>query len=148
MDELNKYSNLSKISKKDPFEVPKDYFENLPYQIQQRLVDQNDRSLFFQYIRRPIFKFALSFFILSFVFLLVKKNPEKEVVQMSSSELMSYVDQEGIADFDQDMLADELLKTDFTQEKRDDSNTDSGYMEEYLLVQGVSEAELIAEVES
>ena len=148
MDELNKYSNLSKISKRDRFEVPEDYFENLPYQIQQRLVDQNDRSLFFQYLKRPVFKFALSFFVLFLVFFLVKKNPEKEVVPMSSSELMSYVDQEGIADFDQDMLADELLKTDFTLEKRDDAYTDSGYMEEYLLIQGVSEAELIAEVES
>lgn len=148
MDELNKYSNLSKISKRDGFEVPEDYFENLPYQIQQRLVNQNDSSLFFQYLKRPVFKFALSFFILFLVFFLVKKNPEREVVPMSSNELMSYVDQEGIADFDQEMLADELLKTDFAQEKKNDAYTDPVYMEEYLLIQGVSEADLIAEVES
>lgn len=85
---------LDDIDKKNKFEVPEGYFEDLPMKIQQR-IEQEKKSP--QTIQLPVWSMALAasiLLILSFVFIFNEneQSAEELLAEISQEELIAYVD--------------------------------------------------------
>lgn len=102
---------LDDIPKKNPFNVPDDYFEKLPGKIQTRVQDTSrERSLFAGHAVRYALA-TITIAIIAFVWVLVTRNssasesPEAIIASLETSELIAYLNE---GDITTDELLDEI----------------------------------------
>ena len=151
MSEQKKYdSGIKGIEKKNSFNVPEGYFENLSSRLQSRLALENespgllnrDRDIF-----RSRLAIAASFIGLIIItyagirYLLVEPgSPETESIEIA--DVINYQ----INDFDDDLIYDLYAKTDMENSDQNDSGDEKiiNAMVEYLLVEDV-DIQLIAQ---
>ena len=149
MEELNdKYPNLSKITKKHAFDVPEGYFDRLPLEVQQRCNDDKKNNLFSISLKSPVFRLTMGLAVFLSLFFLFQKNHKQEPMALSSSELMSYVEQEEIINFDQDMLAEESVREELVEQQESNAMAEQVEVEDYLIKEGVSQSDIIDEIET
>jgi hypothetical protein len=147
MDELSEYKLLSKLSKKSSFDVPQGYFDRLPYDIQERCARK--KSVWTELInsKAMIFKYAFGALLVFTGVLYYFRDKEQKIVQISSVELISYVEQDAINAMDEQMLTEELEEDQIEVKNLAGDQIEEQDIEEFLINEQITEAELINEME-
>jgi hypothetical protein len=138
MEELKNIApHLSQLPKKDAFKVPEGYFDDLPSRIQDRVIAQTKtRSRNFA----PVWIFStLGFASVLCVLFFLSKSPE-ETTSITKQEASAYVNENLEQEFDETLLADELITSD------NKTLTLEENLEEYILNQDIDEQLLREEI--
>ena len=138
MEELKNISpHLNQLPKKDAFKVPEGYFDDLPSRIQDRVIAQTKtRSRNFA----PVWIFStLGVASVLCVLFFLSKSPE-ETTSITKQEASAYVNENLEQEFDETLLADELITSD------NKTLTSEENLEEYILNQDIDEQLLREEI--
>jgi len=134
MDELKDIAPiLNQLPKKDSFQVPENYFDELPGLIQDRVrVKTKTRSNY-------VLKYALPFVLLIVTIGYYTQNKTNTKVQISKQEAVDYLNNQVDTDFDETLLAEEISVQLVEQQ------TQTSAVEDYLLEEADEEL-LIEEI--
>ncbi len=138
MEELKNIApHLSKLPKKDGFTVPEGYFDDLPSIVQDRVIAQaktKSRTL------SPVWVFStLGVASVLCVLFFLGKSPEVQN-SITEQEASAYVNENIEQEFDETLLADELITSDNKTFTSDEN------LEEYILNQDIDEQLLREEI--
>ena len=112
---------LSQLPKKDSFQFPENYFDELPGLIQERVRVKAQTPW------KTALKYALPFVLLIVsIGYFTQKNTEKSI-QISKQEAVDYIDNQMDIDFDETLLAEEISVQTVEQ------HTETSAVEDYLL---------------
>ena len=112
---------LNQLPKKDSFQVPENYFDELPGLIQDRVRVKAKTPW------KITLKYALPFVLLIVSIGYFTQNKTDETVQISKQEAADYIDNQMDIDFDETLLAEEISVQSVEQP------TETSAMEDYLL---------------
>ena len=112
---------LSQLPKKDSFQVPENYFDELPGLIQERVRVKAQTPW------KTALKYALPFVLLIVSIGFFTQNKTDDTVQISKQEAADYIDNQMDIDFDETLLAEEISVQSVEQP------TETSAMEDYLL---------------
>lgn len=144
MDELKNISpNLSKISKKDCFEVPGEYFDTLPHLVQARCIEESRPKTFSFKSINPVLKFGSLLVVLFALVFLYQRNQKVEIQQADSEDVLNYLDNDAIYQLDENLLAEEVNNDLMNQS---DSSETLSEIEEYLINSDINESILLDEL--
>ena len=137
MEELKNIApNLANRSKKVHFDVPDDYFELLPHQIQERCASkQNTKKQSFNFNKSTVSIFAGIGMLVVFYFTV--PSQDQKIQNASTEEISRYISQNMEEEFDEDLLIDAI-----SSEKLNSSSK----MEDYLMENGIDEDLLTEEL--
>ncbi len=137
MEELKNIApHLSQLPKKDAFTAPEGYFDDLPSSIQDRVISQSKT-------KSRVFSATWTFgslglaAVLCWVFFLGQPSDETTVTKQ---EVTAYVNENIEQEFDETLLADELISSD------NKTLTSEENLEEYILNQDIDEQLLREEI--
>ncbi len=108
---------LAKIEKKQPYQVPANYFEELPQAIQKEISLQNQRpkiwEWLYQLIVQPQYRLAVAVFVAVFIagfyyFNYNTMNPAPEFNQLALEEMDTYIN-DNLDDFDESLLLENSM---------------------------------------
>lgn len=138
MEELKNIApHLSKLPKKDGFTVPEGYFDDLPSIVQDRVIAQaktKSRTL------SPVWVFStLGVASVLCVLFFLGKSPEVQN-SITEQEASAYVNENLEQEFDETLLADELITSD------NKTLTSEENLEDYILNQEIDEQLLREEI--
>jgi hypothetical protein len=112
---------LNQLPKKDSFQVPENYFDELPGLIQDRVQVKTKSQWTY------VLKYALPvLLVIVSVAYFSQKNTDKSI-QISKQEAVDYIDNQMDIDFDETLLAEEISVQTVEQ------HTETSSLEEYLL---------------
>ena len=112
---------LNQLPKKDSFQIPENYFDELPGLIQDRVRVKTQTRWNY------VLKYALPFVLLIVsIGYFTQKNTEKSI-QISKQEAAEYIDNQMDIDFDETLLAEEISVQTVEQ------HTETSAVEDYLL---------------
>ena len=112
---------LNQLPKKDNFQVPENYFDELPGLIQDRVQVKTKTQWTY------VLKYALPVILVIFsVVYFSQKNTDKSI-QISKQEAVDYIDNQMDIDFDETLLAEEISVQTVEQ------HTETSAVEDYLL---------------
>ena len=124
---------LNQLPKKDSFQIPENYFDELPGLIQDRVrVKAQTRWNY-------VLKYALPFVLLIVSIGYFTQNKTDETVQISKKEAADYIDNQMDIDFDETLLAEEISA------QTVELHTETSAVEDYLLEEADEEL-LIEEI--
>ena len=108
MEELKNIApNLANRSKKVHFDVPDDYFELLPHQIQERCASkQNTKKQFFTFNKSTVSIFAGIGMLVVFYFTI--PSQDQKLQNVSTEEISHYISQNMEEEFDEELLMDAI----------------------------------------
>jgi len=134
MDELKDIAPiLNQLPKKDSFQVPENYFDELPGLIQDRVrVKTKTRWNY-------VLKYALPFVLLIVTIGYFTQNKTNTKFQISKQEAVDYLNNQVDTDFDETLLAEEISVQSVEQQ------TQTSAVEDYLLEEADEEL-LIEEI--
>jgi hypothetical protein len=112
---------LSQLPKKDSFQFPENYFDELPGLIQDRVRVKAQTPW------KTALKYALPFVLLIVSIGFFTQNKTDDTVQISKQEAADYIDNQMDIDFDETLLAEEISVQSVEQP------TETSAMEDYLL---------------
>jgi len=112
---------LNQLPKKDSFQVPEDYFDELPGLIQDRVRVKTKTPWNY------VLKYALPFVLLIISIGYFIQNKTNTKVQISKQEAVDYLDNQVDTDFDETLLAEEISVQTVEQ------HTQTSAVEDYLL---------------
>ena len=112
---------LNQLPKKDSFQVPENYFDELPGLIQERVRVKAQTPW------KTALKYALPFVLLIVSIGFFTQNKTDETVQISKQEAADYIDNHMDIDFDEILLAEEISVQTVEQ------HTETSAVEDYLL---------------
>ncbi len=112
---------LNQLPKKDSFQVPEDYFDELPGLIQDRVQVKTKTQWTY------VLKYALPVLLLIVSVLYFSQKNTDQSIQISKQEAVDYIDNQMDIDFDETLLAEEISAQSVEQ------NTQTSSVEEYLL---------------
>ena len=138
MEELKDIApHLSQLPKNDAFKSPKGYFDDLPSIIQDRVIAQTKtKSRNFS----PVWVFStLGVVSVLCVLFFIGKSPELHT-SISEQEATAYINENLEQEFDETLLADELITSD------NKTLTLEENLEEYILNQDIDEQLLREEI--
>ncbi len=137
MEELKNIApTLANRAKKVHFDVPDDYFELLPHQIQERCASkQNTKKQSFNFNKSTVSIFA-GIGMLVVLYFTVPSQDQK-IQNASTEEISLYISQNMEEEFDEDLLIDAI-----SSEKLNSSSK----MEDYLMENGIDEDLLTEEL--
>lgn len=138
MEELKNIApHLSQLPKKDAFTVPEGYFDDLPSRIQDRVITQ--RKLTSSNFS-PVWIFStLGVASVLCVMFFLGKSPEVQN-SISEQEASAYINENLEQEFDETLLADELITS------NNKTFTSDENLEEYILNQDIDEQLLREEI--
>lgn len=123
MEELKDIAPLlNKLPKKDHFQAPDGYFDELPSMIQERVVVKPR----FQWTHSLKYALPLVLVVASVIYF-TQKNTTEQSVQISKQEAVDYLDNQLDTEFDETLLAEELSVQSV------EKHTETSSMEEYIL---------------
>ena len=124
---------LNQLPKKDSFQIPENYFDELPGLIQDRVrVKTHTRWNY-------AIKYALPLVFLIIAIGYFTQNKTDDTVQISKQEAADYIDNQMDIDFDETLLAEEISAQTVEQ------HTETSAVEDYLLEEADEEL-LIEEI--
>ena len=137
MEELKNIApTLANRAKKVHFDVPDDYFELLPHQIQERCASkQNTKKQSFNFNKSTVSIFAGIGMLVVFYFTV--PSQDQKIQNASTEEISLYISQNMEEEFDEDLLIDAI-----SSEKLNSSSK----MEDYLMENGIDEDLLTEEL--
>ena len=137
MEELKNIApTLANRAKKVHFDVPDDYFELLPHQIQERCASkQNTKKQFFTFNKSTVSIFAGIGMLVVFYFTV--PSQDQKIQNASTEEISLYINQNMEEEFDEELLIDAI-----SSEKLNSSSK----MEDYLMENGIDEDLLTEEL--
>lgn len=137
MEELKNIApTLANRAKKVQFDVPDDYFELLPHQIQERCTSkQNTKKLFFLFNKSTVSIFAGVGMLVMLYFTI--PSQDQKIPNASTEEITLYVSQNMEEEFDEELLIDAI-----SSEKLNSSSK----MEDYLMENEIDEDLLTEEL--
>ncbi len=93
---------LDNIDKKEVFEVPEGYFEDLPLKIQARIDAEKPKSVVRSVPSWSLAMAASALFVLAFVFIFSDKESTVDdlLAEVSNEELVAYLDQIDLDEYD------------------------------------------------
>ncbi|MEP0987253.1 hypothetical protein [Ekhidna sp.] len=93
---------LDDIEKKKPFEVPEKYFEELPLKIQTRINEEKVESYSWKVPAWGLAMAASILLLITFIFIIPESgpDPEKLLAEVSQDELIAYLDQIELDEYD------------------------------------------------
>ena len=97
-------NKLENIKKQNNFKVPKDYFEDLPFEIQKK-IDVNTNFSFKSLRLKPLFTFAITFASIVLIWFTVLSNIDFGIKNIPST---SVVAENNIIDFEDEYYMDNL----------------------------------------
>jgi len=112
---------LNQLPKKDSFQIPENYFDELPGLIQDRVRVKTQTRWNY------VLKYALPFVLLIVSIGYFTQNKTDEIVQISKKEAADYIDNQMDIDFDETLLAEEISVQTVEQ------HTETSAVEDYLL---------------
>ena len=112
---------LNQLPKKDSFQVPENYFDELTGLIQDRVRVKAQTPW------KTALKYALPFVLLIVSIGFFTQNKTDDTVQISKQEAADYIDNQMDIDFDETLLAEEISVQTVEQP------TETSAMEDYLL---------------
>ena len=112
---------LNQLPKKDSFQIPENYFDELPGLIQDRVRVKTQTRWNY------VLKYALPFVLLIVSIGYFTQNKTDENVQISKKEAADYIDNQMDIDFDETLLAEEISVQTVEQ------HTETSAVEDYLL---------------
>ena len=112
---------LNQLPKKDSFQIPENYFDELPGLIQDRVRVKTQTRWNY------VLKYALPFVLLIVSIGYFTQNKTDETVQISKQEAADYIDNQMDIDFDETLLAEEISVQTVEQ------HTETSAVEDYLL---------------
>lgn len=112
---------LNQLPKKDSFQIPENYFDELPGLIQDRVRVKTQTRWNY------VLKYALPFVLLIVSIGYFTQNKTDETVQISKKEAVDYIDNQMDIDFDETLLAEEISVQTVEQ------HTETSAVEDYLL---------------
>lgn len=124
---------LNQLPKKDSFQIPENYFDELPGLIQDRVRVKTQTRWNYA------IKYALPLVFLIFAIGYFTQNKTDDTVQISKQEAADYIDNQMDIDFDETLLAEEISAQTVEQ------NTETSAVEDYLLEEADEEL-LIKEI--
>ena len=124
---------LNQLPKKDSFQIPENYFDELPGLIQDRVRVKTQTRWNY------VLKYALPFVLLIVSIGYFTQNKTDETVQISKQEAADYIDNQMDIDFDETLLAEEISAQTVEQ------HTETSAVEDYLLEEADEEL-LIEEI--
>lgn len=137
MEELKNIApTLANRAKKVHFDVPDDYFELLPHQIQERCTSkQNTKKHFFLFNKSTVSIFAGVGMLVMLYFTI--PSQDQKIPNASTEEITLYVSQNMEEEFDEELLMDAI-----SSEKLNSSSK----MEDYLMENEIDEDLLTEEL--
>lgn len=124
---------LNQLPKKDSFQIPENYFDELPGLIQDRVRVKTQTRWNYA------IKYALPLVFLIIAIGYFTQNKTDDTVQISKQEAADYIDNQMDIDFDETLLAEEISAQTVEQ------NTETSAVEDYLLEEADEEL-LIKEI--
>jgi len=112
---------LNQLPKKDNFQVPENYFDELPGLIQDRVQVKTKSQLTY------VLKYALPVILVIVSVVYFSQKNTDQSIQISKQEAVDYIDNQMDIDFDETLLAEEISAQSVEQ------NTQTSSVEEYLL---------------
>ena len=112
---------LNQLPKKDSFQIPENYFDELPGLIQDRVRVKTQTRWNYA------IKYALPLVFLIIAIGYFTQNKTDDTVQISKQEAADYIDNQMDIDFDETLLAEEISVQSVEQP------TETSAMEDYLL---------------
>ncbi len=123
MEELKDIAPLlNKLPKKDHFQAPDGYFDELPSIIQDRVSVKPK----FQWSHSLKYALPLVLLVVSVIYF-TQNNKQEQSIQISKQEAVDYLDNQMDTEFDETLLAEELSVQSV------EKHTETSSMEEYLL---------------
>ena len=137
MEELKNIApTLANRARKVHFDVPDDYFELLPHQIQERCaLKQNTKKQSFNFNKSTVSIFAGIGMLVVFYFTV--PSQDQKIQNASTEEISRYISQNMEEEFDEELLMDAI-----SSEKLNSSSK----MEDYLMENGIDEDLLTEEL--
>jgi hypothetical protein len=132
---------LLNIPKHNPFDVPSDYFDELPSIVQEKILETKSRPLRFEWLTllikpRFVFPMVVTIFIAVLGINFMNKNAEVkntiEIEELSLEDHLYYIDETEIID---QLTADAVIEN-------EDLQTDNNSIENYLLDNNIDETNL------
>jgi hypothetical protein len=118
------------------FDVPDDYFELLPHQIQERCASkQNTKKQFFTFNKSTVSIFAGIGMLVVFYFTV--PSQDQKIQNASTEEISRYISQNMEEEFDEELLMDAISS---------DKLNSPSKMEDYLMENGIDEDLLTEEL--
>ncbi len=124
---------LNQLPKKDSFQIPENYFDELPGLIQDRVRVKTQTRWNYA------IKYALPLVFLIIAIGYFTQNKTDDTVQISKQEAADYIDNQMDIDFDETLLAEEISAQTVEQ------HTENSAVEDYLLEEADEEL-LIEEI--
>lgn len=137
MEELKNIApTLANRSKKVHFDVPDDYFELLPHQIQERCASkQNAKKQFFTFNKSTVSIFAGIGMLVVFYFTV--PSQDQKIQNASTEEISLYISQNMEEEFDEELLLDAISS---------DKLNSTSKLEDYLIENEIDENLLTEEL--
>ena len=140
MEELKNIApSLNALKRKNSFEVPENYFEELPYSIQEKCISkQSERKV----VSALFWKLCIPLSIVAIALVIFMPLQTNKVSIASTQEMSAYLEQELDSEIDESMVQDA-----YSFEKENvNSNNKTQNIEDYLIENDVDESLLTEEI--
>lgn len=140
MEELKKIApHLNALPKKDCFVVPENYFEELPYTIQEKCTSKQSEN---KVVSALFWKLGVPLSLATIALILFIPLQTKEVSMASTQEISSYIEDELDAEIDESMVSEAYsFEKEYVNSKDQTEN-----LEDYLIENDIDESLLKDEI--